>query len=47
MKILCLDIDGTLFNSQKKISEKTKEALLDFQKREIELFLLQEDQHKD
>ncbi len=33
MKILCLDIDGTLFNSQKKISEKTKEGLLDFQKK--------------
>lgn len=31
MRILCLDIDGTLFNSQKKISEKTKEGLLDFQ----------------
>lgn len=32
MKILCLDIDGTLFNSQKKISEKTKEGLINFQK---------------
>ena len=32
MKILCLDIDGTLFNSQKNISEKTKEGLINFQK---------------
>ena len=32
MKILCLDIDGTLFNSQKNISEKTKDGLINFQK---------------
>lgn len=32
-KILVLDIDGTLTNSEKKISEKTKKALLSIQER--------------
>ncbi|MBQ9136718.1 MAG: HAD-IIB family hydrolase, partial [Lachnospiraceae bacterium] len=32
-KILVLDIDGTLTNSKKEITPKTKEALLDIQKK--------------
>ncbi len=33
MKVLCLDVDGTLFNSQKEISNKTKDRLIEYQKR--------------
>lgn len=32
-KIMVLDIDGTLTNSEKKITDKTKAALLDYQER--------------
>ena len=38
-QMLVLDIDGTLTNSQKEISTKTKDALLDLQKRGIKLVL--------
>ena len=33
-EVLVLDLDGTLTNSEKKITEPTKEALLDIQKKE-------------
>ena len=32
-KIIFLDLDGTLTNDEKKITPKTKEALMDIQKR--------------
>lgn len=32
-KIMILDIDGTLTNSEKKITEKTRSALIDYQER--------------
>ncbi len=32
IKVIMMDVDGTLTNSQKKISPKTKEALLKAQK---------------
>ena len=32
-EVLVLDLDGTLTNSEKKITEPTKEALLDIQKK--------------
>lgn len=32
-KIMVLDIDGTLTNSEKKITEKTRSALIDYQER--------------
>ena len=39
LKVIILDIDGTLFNSQKTISERTKKALLDAQSRGVKLIL--------
>lgn len=38
-KIIFLDLDGTLTNDEKKITPKTKEALMDIQK-EVILWLL-------
>ncbi len=38
-KIMALDIDGTLTNSEKVITEKTKKALLDFQENGGKLIL--------
>lgn len=32
-KIMVLDIDGTLTNSEKKITPKTHDALIDYQER--------------
>ena len=32
-EVLVLDLDGTLTNSEKKITEPTKEALLDIQQK--------------
>ena len=34
-KLLVLDIDGTVTNSKKEVTEKTKNAILDLQKRGI------------
>ena len=39
IKAIILDIDGTLYNSQKMISERTKKALLDIQNRGTKLVL--------
>jgi len=39
LKAIILDIDGTLMNSQRKISERTKNALLEAQNRGIKLIL--------
>lgn len=39
LKAIILDIDGTLVNSQKKISERTKKTLLDAQNKGIKLIL--------
>lgn len=39
LKAIILDIDGTLVNSQKKISERTKKTLLDAQNNGIKLIL--------
>ena len=34
-RLLVLDIDGTVTNSQKQVTEKTRNAILDLQKRGI------------
>lgn len=38
-KLIALDLDGTLKNSQNKITDKTKEALIECQKRGIKVVL--------
>ena len=38
-KLIALDIDGTLTNSQKIITQPTKEALLDIQKQGFKVVL--------
>ncbi|MCX7657184.1 MAG: HAD-IIB family hydrolase, partial [Oscillospiraceae bacterium] len=38
-KILVLDVDGTLTNSEKQISEKTKKALMHAQKKGVKLVI--------
>ena len=38
-KLLALDIDGTLTNSQKQISPKTKQALMEAQQKGLRLIL--------
>ena len=38
IKIIAMDMDGTLLNSQKKISPKTKEALMKAQEAGIKFF---------
>lgn len=38
-KIMVLDLDGTLTNSQKKISSKTKKSLINLQKKGVKLVL--------
>lgn len=40
-KVLVLDLDGTLTNSKKKITDYTKKILLNLQKKEYILYLLQ------
>jgi len=39
IKAIVLDIDGTLLNSKKKISEKTKQALINAQKKGVKVIL--------
>ncbi|MGL5436452.1 MAG: Cof-type HAD-IIB family hydrolase [Lachnospiraceae bacterium] len=39
MKVIIMDVDGTLFNSEKIISEKTKAALLSAQEKGVRLIL--------
>ena len=38
-KLIAMDLDGTLNNDEKRITEKTKAALMDAQKRGIRLAL--------
>ena len=40
-KVLVLDLDGTLTNSKKKITDYTKKILLNLQKKEYILYLHQ------
>ena len=40
-KVLVLDLDGTLTNSKKKITDYTKKILLNLQKKEYILYLRQ------
>ena len=40
-KVLVLDLDGTLTNSKKKITDYTKKILLNFKKKEYILYLHQ------
>lgn len=42
-KLLVLDIDGTVTNSQKEVTKKTKEAIVRLQERGFRLLLHQED----
>lgn len=39
IKLLIMDIDGTLVNDQKQITEKTKKALMELQKHGVKLAL--------
>ena len=46
-KVLVLDLDGTLTNSKKKITDYTKKILLNLQKKEYILYLHQVVQNMD
>lgn len=40
IKVIILDVDGTLLNHQKKIMDKTRDALLAIQKKQIRIMLV-------
>ena len=39
IKVIIMDVDGTLSNSQKVITPKTKEALIEVQKQGVKIVL--------
>ena len=39
LKLIALDIDGTLTNDEKKITEDTRSTLLNFQKQGVRVML--------
>lgn len=45
VKAIVFDLDGTLLNSRKEVSERSKNAILEARKKELLLYLLQQELH--